>query len=360
MNIILWIGIIASLSCAACSQGFEVNKFALGEGSSGGPGSQPPVTPPVTPDLGLGICSQLDFSGVSWPGEFERAEKKAMALALNVTGSFEGAGGWENLAGNFDGQGLSLGLNQQNLGQGTLQPILKTMIEENAPLAQMLFSPANLRSMTAMINKWSQSTMIESLASHQAVELFPDKTALTKLDDGFEQAFSVAATRNSESVSWAVDNLFQRDGKTFKTDWQQSLRSFAVTAPFRSLQIQEATAMFERAIGYFVALNLNELRSLLLMYDFVVQNGGFNSDHLAQLRSFDRANPMVTEQDRMLKLLAIRLVSVRPQFRADVDSRKRTIINSVGRVHGRTRDLQKEYCFRSAEAIEVQPNLARP
>ncbi len=351
------------MSCAACSQGFEVNKLAVGERPSGGSGSQqPPVTPPATPDLGLGICSQLDFSGVSWPGEFERAEKKAMALALNVTGSFEGAGGWENLAGNFDGQGLSLGLNQQNLGQGTLQPILKTMIEENAPLAKMLFSPANLRSMTAMVNRWSQSTMIESHATHQAVsmELFPAKTALTKLDEGFEETFAVSATRNSESVAWAVANLFQRDGSTFKTDWQQSLRSFAATAPFRSLQIQEATAMFERAIDYFVALNLRELRSLLLMYDFVVQNGGFNVDHLAQLRAFDRSNPRANEQARMLKLLAIRLVSVRPQFRADVDSRKRTIINSVGRVHGKARDLQKEYCFRSADAIEVQPNLARP
>ncbi len=354
------------MSCAACSQSFEVQKLVVNEGTSEGPGGTTPppvITPPETPDTGLGICSKLDFSGVAWPGEFESAEKKAMALALNVTGSFEGAGGWENLANNFDGQGISLGLNQQNLGQGTLQPILKTMIEDNGPLARMLFSAANLKSMTTMVNKWSQSSVIESFSAvdqSAASELFPERNALSKLDEGFENTVSILATRNSTSVAWAVANLFQRDGSTFKPEWKQSLRSFAATAPYRSLQINEATAMFERAIGYFVALNLSELRSLLLMYDFVVQNGGFNSDHLAQLRTFDRANPRATEQARMLKLLAIRLVSVRPEFRGDVNSRKTTIINSIGRVHGKARDLQKEYCFKSAEAIRVQPSFDQP
>ena len=150
MKIILWIGIIASMSCAACSPSFQVQPLAALEGASEGPRS-PPVTPPAIPDPSLAICSQLDFSGVTWPGEFESIEKKAMALALNVTGSFEGVGGWENLAGNFDGQGISLGLNQQNLGQGTLQPIFKTMIEENATLAKMLFSAPNLKSITGMV-----------------------------------------------------------------------------------------------------------------------------------------------------------------------------------------------------------------
>lgn len=46
-----------------------------------------------------------------------------------VTGKFEGNKGFANLSGNFDGQGISAGVLQWNLGQGSLQPILLEMLE---------------------------------------------------------------------------------------------------------------------------------------------------------------------------------------------------------------------------------------
>jgi hypothetical protein len=47
-----------------------------------------------------------------------------LQLALEITAGFEG-GGFDNVAGNFDGQGISAGILQWNLGQGTLQPLLQ-------------------------------------------------------------------------------------------------------------------------------------------------------------------------------------------------------------------------------------------
>jgi hypothetical protein len=349
MKRILCIGIIASISCTACSPGFAPQKNTAG---SEGPAGQPQPPNPPSADPGLKICSQLDFSGVAWPTGFQAVERRAMALALNITGSFEGSSGWENLAGNFDGQGISLGLNQQNLGQGTLQPILIAMIDTHATLATDLFSPTHLKTMTAMLNAWSERTLTQtnSLKASASPELFPDLDALSPLDIGFEPSVSIQAARNADSVAWAVATVFQFD-RTFKPEWKNSLQAFASTAPYRSLQIEASTEMFERAVEYFFRLNLREIRSLLLMYDFVVQNGGFSSEHLAELKKFDFGNPKASESARLFKLLEIRLLSVRPEFRIDVDSRKRAIISGVGRVHGRTRDLQKEYCYSSTESM---------
>ena len=341
----------------ACSAGFQPNATSLeSKVEDELPENPLPPTPPATPDTALGICSRLDFGGVIWPTKFESVQKRTMALALNITGSFEGNAGWDNLAGNFDGQGISLGLNQQNLGQGTLQPMLKTMLQTNGSLMRVLFTNANLQSMTAMVDAWSGAALVEGMATDSdfSVEpLYPHREALSMLDIGYEQNVSIFATRNSASVAWAVKNVFQKNGTTFKNDWQQSFRSMATTEPYRSLQVNEATSMFRKAVDYFSDLGLKELRSLLVMYDFVVQNGGFNANHLAQLRRFDVANPRATEEARLLKLLEIRLVSVRPQFRADVQSRKRTIILNIGRVHGRVRDLQKEYCYTSTDDIRA-------
>lgn len=46
-----------------------------------------------------------------------------------ITGNFEGNKGFANLSGNFDGQGISAGVLQWNLGQGSLQPVLSEMLE---------------------------------------------------------------------------------------------------------------------------------------------------------------------------------------------------------------------------------------
>ena len=343
-----------TLSQIGCSQGFEVKQQESTGNNAAAEGPETPMPAPGKAPLDptLNICSQLDFSGITWPATLSDSTRKAMALSLNITGSYEG-GGWSNLANNFDGQGISLGLNQQNLGQGTLQPIFKAMIDKNLALTQTLFTPANLKSVSSMVSTWSKSVSaaeaIEGLFTE--APLFPDTNALSPLDEGYDGVVSATASRNSVSVAWAVANVYQSGGTVFKGDWKQSLKSWAASAPFRSLQVQEANNMFAKASGYFNAFKFHETRSLLLMYDFVVQNGGFTAAHQATFRNWDTANPRASETARALKLLEIRLVSVRAQYRSDVDSRKRTIITGVGKVHGANRNLQNEYCYSSADPI---------
>jgi hypothetical protein len=55
--------------------------------------------------------------------------KSLLELCVQVSGSFENAGGasYTTITGNFDGQGLSVGVLQWNAGQGTLQTLLQNI-----------------------------------------------------------------------------------------------------------------------------------------------------------------------------------------------------------------------------------------
>src|SRR5271156_5343134 len=55
------------------------------------------------------------------------ADKDLLQLCVKVSGGFENGGGanYDTVAGNFDGQGMSVGILQWNAGQGTLQILLQ-------------------------------------------------------------------------------------------------------------------------------------------------------------------------------------------------------------------------------------------
>ena len=365
-----WILIVFALGLSGCAPGFSSGSPNSTSNSSqgdqtppatpGDPGGTPPTTPPTNPvpAPSLDICSKLDFGDVVWPAKLLTVERKAMALALNITGSFEGSAGWANLGNNFDGQGMSLGLNQQNLGQGSLQPMLTAMMTENRSVMAGVFSANNLKSLSTMLSNYSGQNISSASAVREfaneptlSIEtLFPEKSALSPLDEDYVGELKAMDAKTDASVAWARANLYQSGG-AFKADWRVSFQTLAVKAPYRTLQIEAAMTMFTKAQGYFVSLKFTEMRSLLMMYDIVVQNGGLNSTHLSQYAAYVSANPNASETARLNKLLTIRLVSVRDQYKADVSSRKSAIINGTGTVHGAKRNLPNEYCYKSSEAL---------
>lgn len=292
----------------------------------------------------------MNFAGVTWPQSLTEQQQKAMALSLDITGSFEGMSGWGNITNNFDGQGISLGLLQQNLGQGSLQPLLIRMNSNHLEVQKNLFSSADLESMKNMLADWDTSNDTEDSDSSGGV-LFPNRKTLSPLDQG-PQITAFLTARNQASVNWAVGNLYESNGTTFKTRWKSSFSKMAVSPEYRSIQLGAALPMFNKAKGYFEAFGFTEIRMLLLMFDFVTQNGGFNSTHREQYAAYREANPTASETTLALKLLEIRLVSVKDEYKEDVRSRKTAIIKGVGKVHGASRNLPEEYCFDQNEIME--------
>src|SRR5262245_9926790 len=83
------------------------------------------------------------FPGSEPPAASSLAAQPVAQRCLALTGAFETSSGFPEcycgLAGNFDKQGISFGVLQWNLGQGTLQPLLSEMVTEHRDVAGTIF-----------------------------------------------------------------------------------------------------------------------------------------------------------------------------------------------------------------------------
>ncbi len=326
------------------------------------PGPAPSTPEPAQPRPGpspaaaskLGLCSKLDFNGVNWSQTLPLIEREMLQLALNITGSFEGHNSWGTLTGNFDGQGLSMGLLQQNLGQGSLQPLWADM--ESSSLATMkgIFSSANLTNLLAMLDHWRAA--VSPAAVHLA------DYGYSELDDMQSVAHEMGVTasdlqavqtallaRNQAAVDWAAQTLYSSGN--FKSDWKAQLAGFATTAGYRSLQVGRAEHLHSSAMEMLAAFQMHELRSYLFFFDIAVQNGGLSSTLRSDYAAWFKTHTSASEAERLGQILLLRLKVVRAQYVGDVRARKSTLITGHGIVHGESRSLEKEYCVSFASRI---------
>lgn len=298
------------------------------------------------------ICSDLPFDYISWPKGTNQQTADLFALALNITGSFEGHDGWSNISNNFDGQGLSLGLFNQNLGSGSLQPLMINYFTNHSSRILTHFTPSQKSSIESMLSAWNDGPLSGGLskAKSQSLDVFNRRT--TDLDDPSlveDEDMSTndvlqksTASKTQESVSWAVANLY--NGSSFKADWKTNLQSFADDPAYISLQVQAAKYIHNRAVGYMNKYGFKETRAYLFFFDIVVQNGSLTSGVESKYEAWAKSNTSASEITKLNKILEYRLQIVRTEYVNDVRLRKTAVINSTGTVHGSKRDFRKEYC----------------
>lgn len=300
----------------------------------------------------LGICTVLDFREVTWPKAFLLEDRTAFALGLNITGSFEGHAGWTNLSNNFDGQGFSMGLLNQNLGQGTIQPMLIQMRDHHLEVLESILSADMLTSFLAMLSDWERSGATVQQNLHREIEREPlydsELVAFNVLGD-VEKSYGVlelVSRSNQKSVDWAKKTLYSdKATKKFKPEWELALKSIAGHPAYVSLQIEEARYLHERAVEYRDRMNWKQLRAYLFLFDIAVQNGTLKDKHFEKFETWYKKNPNATEEAQLLQMLEIRVVDSNPKWQADVRKRKTTIIKGTGFVHGEDRNLPIEYCY---------------
>ncbi len=307
----------------------------------------PPVPNLPGQDPDLKLCSKLDLKGVVWPSDLSVAEWSYYALGLNITGSFEGREGWKNIAGNADGQGMSLGLMQQNFGQGTLQPWLIEMYNFHNSTMISHFNNQDYKNLRSMLDVWKKGGITNPGAAEfpGSDELFPVGGPINKLDIGYEEnELTQLASDSSQSVQWAKQNILDSKGNV-SAKWKKSFQDMATSDGYRSYQLAASTTIFNKAKQYFNYFKFRELRFLLFFFDIVVQNGSIKDEHLSKYNSWLKSNPNADDQARALALLEARLTTVRPQYVQDVRSRKSAIIYGTGTVHQTLRNFPREYCF---------------
>jgi hypothetical protein len=243
------------------------------------------------------------FDGEAPPAN-QLASAPLIHRCLALTGAFETSMGVPDcfcgLAGDFDGQGLSFGVVQWNLGQGTLQPLLNEM-----------------------------------LAGHEAV-------VRGIFHDHFADLQSMLASPRNLQLQWAR-NIQDPSRHAVFEPWKGLLQALGRTPEFQTIQVQHAAALHAAAQNLCLRIDVSSERALALMFDIRVQNGTIDQKTEARIRTDFAA---IAADDEVARLRAIanrRAEAAAPQFIEDVRVRKLTIANGRGTVHGITWDLEAQF-----------------
>ncbi len=257
----------------------------------------------------LSPCTPLKLPDESISNSLPSFDRKVLLLALSISGSFEGPDDWANITDDFDGQGLSLGLLNQNLGTGSLQPLLIRMRDTHFKQFQSYFSNEQRVKVESMLSLW-------------------------------EAEASNVETANAKSADWARSNLYTENG--FKASWKKSFQNLARDPHYINQQIKASISFHQETRRLMNTLGLNNLRSYLFLFDTITQDGSLPGE---DVESFLAENRDLSSRESLSLILSLRLRHVKKSFRNDVRIRKLTIIDGAGVVHGTYRNLEQEYCF---------------
>ena len=222
----------------------------------------------------------------------------AINTAINITSTFEG--GFSAIAGNFDGAGMSLGGIQFNIGSGTLQPLLKDILDQNRPLVVSIFGENKTR-------------CIENMLSLSSI---------------------------AEQIQWAIS--IQNDN-VIETTWKNAFIALCETDDFINIQmyyIKEDYAPL--ALADFKRFNFTTLRAYSLMFDIAVQCGGIDlKTELPEIES------QISKTDNDIRKMTIisNVVAEHSSssFIENVRARKLCITNGTGTVNQTKWELNTQF-----------------
>jgi hypothetical protein len=227
---------------------------------------------------------------------------------LALTGAFETSTGipdcYCGLTGNFDGQGISFGVLQWNLGQGTLQPMLTEMIRDHRDVAASIFH------------------------------------------DDLDTLSGVLAFPVARQLQWA-DSIQDPHRHTVFEPWRGMFRALGRTDEYQTIQVRNADAIRRSAEAMCRRFDVFSERALALMFDILVQNGSIKPETEALIRSdyakIPPGDPADVEVARLRAIANRRAEAARPDYVDDVRGRKLTIAEGHGTVHNVPYDLEQQF-----------------
>jgi hypothetical protein len=227
---------------------------------------------------------------------------------LALTGSFETGQPppecFAGLSGDFDGQGISLGVCQWNFGQGSLQPLLQEMDQAHSGIVDAVFQ------------------------------------------DHAAEFRAVLGESQDEQMTWA--RSIQDARNDVVEPWRGLLKTLCRRAEFQEVQTNHANKLLAAARALCAEFSVRSQRALALLFDIKVQNGSISDVVNAQIARDVAAltpsgNPDTDEVARLRIIANRRAEAANPKWVEDVRTRKLTIANGAGTVHGRVYDLQGQY-----------------
>ena len=243
----------------------------------------PGQSPPVSPLLG----APLDYRCLALTGSFETTHQPPDCFSA--------------LAGDFDGQGISFGALQWNLGQGTLQGLLQDVFERHPTVCQKIFHEH-----FATIQSLGTATISEQLAFARSVQ----------------------------------------NRRVVLEPWQGMMKALGQTREFQEVHVAHVQDRFASALSLCQEYGLQSERAAALMFDIVTQNGGIGAIVKTQiLTDFAALGGGDSEVEKMRVIAKRRSAVAKPAFAQDVLNRKLTIAEGHGTVHGLTYDLEDTFAL---------------
>lgn len=238
-----------------------------------------------------------------------------LTIALDITPKFEGKG-YGQVTGDFDKQGLSLGILQWCLGMGSLQKeILTPYVTKHGSIDKLGIFPMG-------VDHLARASVSESLKFCRAHML---------------------------------------NGKLVKPEWKAAWTKFLLLDEVVKIQFEAAKVKKLQAEAVERFLGLQSLRAFCWAFDIVVQNGSMKDVNLLapsrlnakrELMQFEANGPGVDdfkknrviwidmldtaemEQVSLLRTTIARTKLANPSYTADVINRKGSIAMGKGWVHG--------------------------
>jgi len=263
------------------------------------------------------------------------------ALAREITSQFEGG----QLAGDFDGQGISLGYLQWNIGQGTLQPLLKEMAQGS--------------NTTADFQKIFSGTIVYENSQGKKTET----TMAAALKD-------VLARSRQEQLAFAKS--INNKNNQIAEPWKSAFLKLTQNKSFIQIEDRYAKPYMDQAdkITKSSVFGVDSDKGYALAFDIAVQNGSVKPSAKALIEGALKGeknkltNPLSKELTANQRAVVIDLnnrlknvedintiklyytaaavaISSNDKYVKDVWSRKSTIVAGQGKVHGRHFDFKQ-------------------
>jgi peptidoglycan hydrolase-like protein with peptidoglycan-binding domain len=241
--------------------------------------------------------------------------KPLLDRCLELTGAFETSlpppGCYAKTSGNFDKMGISFGALQWNLGQGSLQALF-ARIEKRDP------------------------SLIDDIFHVHAAEW---RNVLQK--------------PKTDAVAWAAS--VQTPKHQLFEPWRGLFRAIGQREECHQVQCEFVKDVFEKALQLCREYDLQSERAVALFFDIITQNGSIKPDVkkliVQDFKGQPRTGNIRNDEPARLRIVANRRADTAGQrWRNDVRTRKLTIANGVGVVHGGHYDLEKQYNIRLVKA----------
>ena len=241
---------------------------------------------------------------------------------LELTGAFETSlpppGCYAKVSGNFDGQGISFGALQWNIGQGSLQPLFRKLDQRFPGLLD---------------------------------EVFHEHAAEWRM---------VLEKPKAEQLAWA--RSIQSPKSVLFDPWKGLLKAIGQRPECQEVQCEYVKDVFNKALKLCRTYRVVTERAVALFFDIVTQNGSIHPTTRQLIEQDFGRHPLtgkleVDEQVRLVIIANRRADAAKPRWREDVRKRKLTIANGQGVVHGSHYNLEVQYALRLIPAVELKGDV---